>query len=96
MTITVKRAAIAAAAMGAAALVILRRLLPGLDESDLPRHLLAAGLALHFLVFSCVNVAALVALRQITFLDWKNFTSLLAFGYEFLRHPFRQRVKIYR
>jgi hypothetical protein len=35
-------------------------------------------------------------LRQITAIDWRNFLSLMTFGVEFIRHPFRERVKIYR
>jgi O-antigen/teichoic acid export membrane protein len=47
-------------------------------------------------VFSSVYFVLLVALRQVTATDWKNFVGLTSFGSEFLRHPFRERVKIYR
>lgn len=55
-----------------------------------------AKLALDFAIFSFVYVAVLIALRQITVIDWKNFVGLMSFGVECLRHPFRERVKIYR
>jgi len=38
----------------------------------------------------------LVAFRQVSVIDWNNFVWLIAFGSDFLRHPFRERVKIYR
>jgi len=47
-------------------------------------------------VFTPVYVVLLVALRQVTAMDWNNLVGLMSFGSEFLRHPFRGRVKIYR
>jgi O-antigen/teichoic acid export membrane protein len=87
---------IAAAASGAAAILLLRTFLPAGNTLEQPRFVALVRLALNLMVFSSIYVAFLVALRQITLLDWRNLTSLLAFGFEFLRHPFRQRVKIYR
>jgi hypothetical protein len=53
-------------------------------------------LAADFAIFAPIYVAVLVALRQVTAIDWRNFLSLMSFGFEFLRHPVRERVKIYR
>jgi hypothetical protein len=38
----------------------------------------------------------LVAFRHVSIIDWNNFQWFVAFGLEFLRHPLRERVKIYR
>jgi len=60
------------------------------------RLLVPLKIALDFALFAPIYVALLVALRQVTAIDWKNFVGLVAFGFEFLRHPLRERVKIYR
>jgi O-antigen/teichoic acid export membrane protein len=53
-------------------------------------------LAADLTVLGTVYVFLLVAFRQVTAIDFRNFLRLMAFGIEFLRHPFRERVKIYR
>ncbi len=60
------------------------------------RFLIPLKLTADFALFSCFYMALLVALRQLTAIDWNNFTGFVSFGFEFLRHPFRDRVKIYR
>jgi hypothetical protein len=60
------------------------------------RYLIPVKLAADFTVFLPVYMVLLVALRQVSIIDWKNFQWFIAFGFEFLRHPFRERVKIYR
>jgi hypothetical protein len=46
-------------------------------------------------MFLPVYLVLLVALRQISTIDWNNFLWLVGFGVEFLRHPFRDRAKAY-
>ena len=71
-------------------------MLPGVPQLLQVRYLIPLKMALDFTIFSSVYVVLLVALRQVTAIDWKNFLGLMTFGFEFLRHPFRERVKIYR
>jgi len=63
---------------------------------NMARFVILAKIIVDAAVFSPVYFVLLVALRQVTATDWKNFVGLTAFGSEFLRHPFRERVKIYR
>jgi len=74
----------------------LHYLLPVLDSLRQVRYLIPAKLALDFVIFSAVYVVFLMVLRQITAMDRRNFMGLISFGFEFLRHPFRERVRIYR
>jgi hypothetical protein len=60
------------------------------------RYLIPAKIAADFAVFAPAYIVLLVVLRQVTAIDWNNLMSLMSFGFEFLRHPFRERVKIYR
>jgi hypothetical protein len=60
------------------------------------RFVILAKILVDVVVFAPVYFVLLVALRQVTATDWKNLVGLTAFGSEFLRHPFRERVKIYR
>ena len=69
---------------------------PGILSLHEVRYLIPLKMALDFAIFAPVYVVLLVALRQVTAIDWKNFLGLMTFGFEFLRHPFRERVKIYR
>jgi O-antigen/teichoic acid export membrane protein len=69
---------------------------PALDSWRLVRYLIPAKLALDFVIFAPIYLIFLMVLRQITAMDRKNFMGLVNFGLEFLRHPFRERVKIYR
>ena len=56
------------------------------------RYLIPLKLAVDVTVFGLIYVVMLVALRQVTAIDWNNFTGFVSFGFEFLRHPFRERV----
>ncbi len=60
------------------------------------RYLIPVKIAMDFAIFGPVYVVLLIALRQVTAIDWKNFLGLISFGFELLRHPFSERVKIYR
>jgi O-antigen/teichoic acid export membrane protein len=66
---------------------------PGLADV---RYLIPFKLALDFAIFLPVYTMSLVVFRQISVIDWNNFRWFVAFGLEFLRHPVRERVKIYR
>jgi O-antigen/teichoic acid export membrane protein len=74
----------------------LHHAVPTLDSWRLVRYLIPAKLALDFVIFAPVYLFFLMLLRQITAMDRKNFMGLVNFGLGFLRHPFRERVKIYR
>jgi O-antigen/teichoic acid export membrane protein len=63
---------------------------------NMARFVILAKILVDVVVFAPVYFVLLVALRQVTATDWKNLVGLTAFGSEFLRHPFRERVKIYR
>ncbi len=63
---------------------------------DLQRLLIFSRILLDLAAFAPVYIVVLVTLRQVTAMDWNNFVGLVSFGSEFLRHPFRERVKIYR
>jgi O-antigen/teichoic acid export membrane protein len=60
------------------------------------RYLIPVKMAVDCVVFTPVYIVLLIALRQVTAIDWNNFIGLVSFGSEFLRHPARERVKIYR
>jgi O-antigen/teichoic acid export membrane protein len=85
-----------AGVLSAAAVAGFHYALPGLPNLLAARYLIPIKIALDFAIFGPVYVVLLVALRQVTAIDWKNFLGLMTFGFEFLRHPFRERVKIYR
>jgi O-antigen/teichoic acid export membrane protein len=72
------------------------KVVPGVVHLESVRYLIPAKLALDFALFAPIYVVLLIALRQVTAIDRNNFMGLLSFGSEFLRHPFRERVKIYR
>ena len=74
----------------------LHQVLPEVAGLDRVRYLIPLKMAIDFAVFIPIYVVVLIALRQVTAIDWKNFLGLVSFGFEFLRHPFRERVKIYR
>jgi O-antigen/teichoic acid export membrane protein len=86
---------ILAAGSAIAGLVALQQVVPGILELENVRYLIPLKLAVDFGIFVPVYIALLVALRQISSIDWDNFRWLVAFGLEFLRHPFRERVKVY-
>jgi O-antigen/teichoic acid export membrane protein len=81
--------------LGVSLLVGIHRLLPVIVSLSEVRYLIPIKLSVDFVIFLPVYVVLLVALRQISAIDWNNFQWLVAFGFEFLRHPFRERVKAY-
>ena len=87
---------VAASALGVASVAAFHYVVPADAWLDYGRHLVSATLLLDALVFATVYIGLLVAFRQVTAIDWRNFLSLVTFGFEFIRHPFRERVKIYR
>jgi len=74
----------------------LHRLFHIMDSLREVRYLIPAKLAVDFVLFSSVYLVFLMVLKQITAMDRRNFMGLMTFGFEFLRHPFRERVRIYR
>jgi O-antigen/teichoic acid export membrane protein len=78
------------------AVVALHQMFPQLAALGTVRYLVPARLVADFGLFSGTYVLLLIAFRQFTQLDWNNFLSLMSFGFGVLRHPFRERVKIYR
>ncbi len=69
---------------------------PAVVELGQARLLIPVKIAIDFLVFATAYVLLLVGLRHVTAIDWRNLTGLMSFGFEFVRHPLRERVKIYR
>jgi hypothetical protein len=78
------------------AVLALHQMFPQLAGLATVRYLVPVKLIADFGLFSATYVLLLVAFRQFTQLDWNNFVSLMSFGFGVLRHPFRERVKIYR
>ena len=72
------------------------KLMPRALELESVRYLIPLKMTMDFVLFAPIYVVLLITLRQVTAIDWNNFTGLVSFGFEFLRHPFRERVKIYR
>jgi O-antigen/teichoic acid export membrane protein len=89
------RPAIAAVVAGMAVLGF-HSLTPGLTALGANRVLIPVKMAVDLVAFGAVYVGLLIGLRQVTAIDKENFLGLLSFGVEFLRHPQRERVKIYR
>jgi O-antigen/teichoic acid export membrane protein len=87
---------IVAAAVAACAVAGFHTVVPRFAEAEHFRYLIPFKVAVDFALFAPFYMVLLVALRQVTAIDWNNFLSLVAFGFEFLRHPLRERVKIYR
>jgi O-antigen/teichoic acid export membrane protein len=87
---------IAAAGLANVAVLGFHELTPQLRNLELVRYLIPFKIGADFGVFVPVYVLLLVTFRQFTAIDWNNFRGLMSFGSEFLRHPFRERVKIYR
>ena len=82
--------------LAAFAIVGLHGAVPVIGQLDGVRYLIPVKMTIDLGIFSVIYVVLLIALRQVTVIDWRNLTGLISFGTEFLRHPFRQRVKIYR
>jgi O-antigen/teichoic acid export membrane protein len=87
---------IAAGIFAGLAVLGFHKLTPQLANWENVRHLVPLRLAADFSIFAPVYMGFLVTFRQVTAIDWNNFVGLLSFSSEFLRHPFRERVKIYR
>jgi len=87
---------IAAGVLANLAVAGFHHLVPRVLGLESTRYLIPLKMAADFAIFAPIYVVLLVALRQVTAIDWKNFLGLVSFGFEFLRHPFRERVKIYR
>jgi O-antigen/teichoic acid export membrane protein len=86
---------ILSAVMAVTTVVGLHRLVPGVLDLANVRYLIPLKLGLDFGIYVPVYIALLAALRQLSSIDWDNFQWLVAFGLEFFRHPFRERVKVY-
>jgi O-antigen/teichoic acid export membrane protein len=86
---------IASALLSASALVAFHHFVTGIPRLSEVRYLIPLKLTVDFGIFVPVYIGLLVALRQVSTIDWNNFQWLVAFGLEFLRHPFRERVKVY-
>lgn len=86
---------IISAFLAISALVTLHYVAPLMLQLSEVRYLIPLRLVLDFGIFLPLYIGLLVVLRQISSLDWDNFQWLVAFGFTFLRHPFRERVKVY-
>jgi O-antigen/teichoic acid export membrane protein len=82
--------------LASAAVVGFHHALPAVGWLSQTRYLIPLKLVLDFAIFSPIYILFLIAARQVTAIDWRNFLGLMTFGFEFVRHPFRERVKIYR
>ena len=71
-------------------------LAPQLVSWETMRALAPVRIAADFGIFTPVYIVLLVTFRQVTVLDWNIFKGLISLGSKFLRHPFRERIKIYR
>jgi O-antigen/teichoic acid export membrane protein len=85
---------IASAALAVSALLGIHQVVPGIQTFSDVRYLIPFKLAVDCGIFVSVYIGLLVALRQVSTIDWNNFQWLVAFGLEFLRRPFRERVKV--
>jgi len=79
-----------------AAVTGLHQVFPAVSALRQVRYLIPVKMGLDFATFSLVYTLFLVGLKQLTAIDRKNFLGLMNFGFDFVRHPFRERVKIYR
>jgi O-antigen/teichoic acid export membrane protein len=87
---------ILSATLAAFAIAGFHRLAPDVTALAQIRYLAPIKMALDFAIFLPLYVLLLIAFRQVTAIDRNNFRGLLNFGAGFLRHPFRESVKIYR
>lgn len=87
---------LAAALLAVFSVLLLHHAFPGVEALREARHLILLKLTLDFSIFSPVYVVFLVVVRQVTPIDRRNFLDLMNFGFEVVRHPFREWVKIYR
>jgi O-antigen/teichoic acid export membrane protein len=82
---------ILAAMLANLAVVGFHQLAPRVADFQEIRYLVVVKMALDFAIFATVYTVVLIALRQLTVMDWKNFMGIAALGFELLRHPFRER-----
>ena len=87
---------LAAGLLAVLAVLGFHRIFTGMDALREVRYLIPLKLALDFAIFAPVYTMFLVAVRQVTAVDRRNLVGLMTFGFEFVRHPFREWVKIYR
>jgi O-antigen/teichoic acid export membrane protein len=87
---------IAAGVFASLAVLVFHKLTPQLVAWETVRHLVPIKMAADFGIFAPLYIVLLVTFRQVTAIDWNNFLGLMSLSSEFLRHPFRERVKIYR
>jgi O-antigen/teichoic acid export membrane protein len=87
---------IAAGVFADLAVLGFHKLTPQLVSWETVRYLVPIKMAADFGIFAPLYIILLVTFRQVTAMDWNNFVGLMSFSSEFLRHPFRERVKIYR
>jgi len=87
---------ILAGAVANLAVIGFHKLTPQLVSWETVRFLVPIKMAADFGIFAPIYIILLVTFRQVTAMDWDNFIGLMSFSSEFLRHPFRERVKIYR
>ena len=85
-----------ASVVAASAVAGFHRLFPSIGALESIRYLTFVRLTGDFAVFGATYVLLLVALRQVNTIDWRNFVGLVSFEFDFIRHPSRERVKIYR
>jgi O-antigen/teichoic acid export membrane protein len=86
----------AAGVLGIFSVVLFHHAFPSIDVLADVRYLIPAQLFLDFAVFAPVYMLFLIVARQVTPTDRRNFLGLMNFGFEFVRHPFREWIKIYR
>ena len=87
---------IAAGVFADLAVLGFHKLTPQLVSWETVRYLVPIKMAADFGIFAPLYIVLLVTFRQVTAIDWNNFVGLMSFSSEFLRHPLRERVKIYR
>ncbi len=87
---------IAAGVFANLAVLGFHKVTPQLVSWETIRYLVPIKIAADFGIFAPIYIVLLVTFRQVTAIDWNNFVGLMSFSSEFLRHPFRERVKIYR
>jgi O-antigen/teichoic acid export membrane protein len=87
---------IAAGVFASIAVMVFHGITPQLVNWETVRYLVPIKMAADFGIFAPLYIVLLVTFRHVTAIDWNNFVGLISFSSEFLRHPFRERVKIYR
>jgi hypothetical protein len=78
------------------AVMLFHHAFPGVDALREVRYLIPVQITLDFAVFAPIYMLFLILVKQVTPTDRRNFLGLMNFGFEFVRHPFREWIKIYR